>query len=233
MPRLNPSDESLAAPSVPQPLDRLKLHSLFPPNTLVIDYGYPSPNPLRLGGFKRPLVYDGGMHVKGLKISTEFDDFSSSSDDDDDSISDINNSHRSSQPILRSSLAHDSADSFSHPEYPSDEINRKAIALFDFVPENDNEVRLTEGQVIWVSYRHGQGWLVAEDPETGENGLVPEAYVDLLPMPLNLQDEDDVPKRFLPEIFNGFDARDSDDEWEDTDFDESVADAVGKVTIHE
>ncbi|CAH2350249.1 hypothetical protein CLIB1423_01S05842 [[Candida] railenensis] len=64
-------------------------------------------------------------------------------------------------------------------EYSSDEINRKAIALFDFVPENDNEVALREGQLIWISYRHGQGWLVAEDPETGENGLVPEGYVEI------------------------------------------------------
>ena len=64
-------------------------------------------------------------------------------------------------------------------EYSSDEVNRKAIALFDFVPENDNEVALREGQLIWISYRHGQGWLVAEDPETGENGLVPEGYVEI------------------------------------------------------
>ena len=25
-----------------------------------------------------------------------------------------------------------------------------------------------EGQIIWISYRHGQGWLVAEDPILGE-----------------------------------------------------------------
>lgn len=62
----------------------------------------------------------------------------------------------------------------------ADEIHGKAIALFEFVPENDNEVPLREGQVIWVSYRHGQGWLVAENPETGETGLVPEEYVQLL-----------------------------------------------------
>jgi hypothetical protein len=34
--------------------------------------------------------------------------------------------------------------------------------------------------VILVSYRHGQGWLVAQDPKTGESGLVPEEYVRLL-----------------------------------------------------
>ncbi|KAK9367860.1 hypothetical protein V1509DRAFT_625583 [Lipomyces kononenkoae] len=61
-----------------------------------------------------------------------------------------------------------------------DEIHGRAVALFDFVPENDNEVALKEGQEIWISYRHGQGWLVAQDPATGESGLVPEEYVEII-----------------------------------------------------
>ncbi|KAF2469052.1 uncharacterized protein BDR25DRAFT_50823 [Lindgomyces ingoldianus] len=63
---------------------------------------------------------------------------------------------------------------------PEEEMHGKAVALFDFVRENDNELPLVEGQVILVSYRHGQGWLVAQDPKTGESGLVPEEYVRLL-----------------------------------------------------
>jgi hypothetical protein len=63
---------------------------------------------------------------------------------------------------------------------PDEEMHGKAVALFDFQRENENELPLVEGQVIWVSYRHGQGWLVAEDPKTGESGLVPEEYVRLL-----------------------------------------------------
>ncbi|KAF1952916.1 hypothetical protein CC80DRAFT_518541 [Byssothecium circinans] len=63
---------------------------------------------------------------------------------------------------------------------PAEEMHGKAVALFDFERENDNELPLIEGQVILVSYRHGQGWLVAEDPKTGESGLVPEEYVRLL-----------------------------------------------------
>lgn len=59
-------------------------------------------------------------------------------------------------------------------------MHGKAVALFDFTREHENELPLTEGQVIYVSYRHGQGWLVAEDPKTGENGLVPEEFVRLL-----------------------------------------------------
>lgn len=63
---------------------------------------------------------------------------------------------------------------------PDEEMHGKAVALFDFAREHENELPLTEGQVIYVSYRHGQGWLVAEDPKTGENGLVPEEFVRLL-----------------------------------------------------
>lgn len=55
-----------------------------------------------------------------------------------------------------------------------------SLALYAFEPENPNELRLDEGQEIMVSYRHGQGWLVASDPATGEQGLVPEAYVRLI-----------------------------------------------------
>ena len=63
---------------------------------------------------------------------------------------------------------------------PDEEMHGKAVALFDFERENENELPLTEGQIIWVSYRHGQGWLVAEDPKTQDTGLVPEEYVRLL-----------------------------------------------------
>jgi hypothetical protein len=63
---------------------------------------------------------------------------------------------------------------------PDEEMHGRAVALFDFAQENENELPLVEGQVILVSYRHGQGWLVAQDPKTGDTGLVPEEYVRLL-----------------------------------------------------
>ena len=63
---------------------------------------------------------------------------------------------------------------------PDEEFHGKAVALFDFERENETELPLVEGQIIWVSYRYGQGWLVAEDPKTQERGLVPEEYVRLL-----------------------------------------------------
>jgi hypothetical protein len=63
---------------------------------------------------------------------------------------------------------------------PDEEMHGKAVALFDFERENENELPLVEGQIVWVSYRHSLGWLVAEDPKTQESGLVPEEYVRLL-----------------------------------------------------
>lgn len=63
---------------------------------------------------------------------------------------------------------------------PDEEMHGKAVALFDFESEHENELALKEGQIILVSYRHGQGWLVAEDPRTGESGLVPEEFVRLI-----------------------------------------------------
>ncbi|KXS98153.1 hypothetical protein AC578_9416 [Pseudocercospora eumusae] len=96
--------------------------------------------------------------------------------------------HTSQQPIdPDSDLPLDAEPSLHHSPQresmgPEDEelFAGKSLALYGFEPENENELRLMEGQIIMVSYRHGQGWLVAENPETGEQGLVPEQYVRLL-----------------------------------------------------
>lgn len=64
---------------------------------------------------------------------------------------------------------------------PSDYIvNHKAVAIYDFIPENDNELALKEGDVVYISYKHGQGWLVAENEERTKTGLVPEEYVSFI-----------------------------------------------------
>lgn len=56
----------------------------------------------------------------------------------------------------------------------------KALTLFDFHRENDNELPFVEGQVLWINYKHGEGWLVAQDPRSGESGLIPEEYVRMV-----------------------------------------------------
>ena len=63
---------------------------------------------------------------------------------------------------------------------PDEEMHGKAVALFDFESEHHNELALREGQIVLVSYRQAQGWLVAQDPRTGESGLVPEEFVRLV-----------------------------------------------------
>lgn len=57
---------------------------------------------------------------------------------------------------------------------------KQAVAVFSFFPENDNELRLEEGQIVIINYMYGQGWLVASDPLSGETGLIPEEYVEFL-----------------------------------------------------
>lgn len=60
-------------------------------------------------------------------------------------------------------------------------INQKAIALYDFIPENDNELKLSEGDLIYINYKHGQGWLVAQDINDKERiGLVPEEFISYI-----------------------------------------------------
>lgn len=159
---------------------------LFPETTVVRDYAYEDPNPLR----------DGQYQLLALE-------------DDDEYVS--------TQTFVNDGLEEDEEYEFEEGSDDGDnmEINQRAIALFDFVPENDNEVGLTEGQMISISYRHGQGWLVAEDPTTGENGLVPEEYVEIL--------EEEVARPFKPEIFG--------DEWVDTDSELEAQEPEGKEPI--
>ena len=95
-------------------------------------------------------------------------------------LSDSDVSSRSSSPSRARDESRYSRDYQFTIASPDEEMHGKAVALFDFERENENELPLVEGQIIWVSYRHGQGWLVAEDPKTRESGLVPEEYVRLL-----------------------------------------------------
>ena len=81
-----------------------------------------------------------------------------------------------STPANTDERRHDDLD----PEALDEAFAGPSLALYTFQPENANELALSEGQIIQVGYRHGQGWLVAMDLETGEQGLVPEEYVRLL-----------------------------------------------------
>lgn len=91
-------------------------------------------------------------------------------EDDDEQIPLDTEPHTLHHSPVRSSMGPEDEELFAGP----------SLALYAFEPENSNELRLVEGQEIMVSYRHGQGWLVASDPRSGEQGLVPEAYVRLI-----------------------------------------------------
>ncbi|KAL6945744.1 hypothetical protein ACO0OE_002721 [Hanseniaspora uvarum] len=60
-------------------------------------------------------------------------------------------------------------------------INKKGIAMYDFENINDNELPLAKGDIIYVNYKHGQGWLVVQKLDDEEQtGLVPEDYIKIL-----------------------------------------------------
>lgn len=137
--------------------------------TNVRDFAYPEFHPLHYG-------------VRPQSIQSQDQDEDEDRYYDDDNGPPWQEDADLASPVIKS---HEVGDRISR-EYEFsvssiDEIHGRAVALFDFTPENDNEAPLKEGQIIWISYRHGQGWLVAEDPITGEKGLVPEEYVEMIP----------------------------------------------------
>jgi hypothetical protein len=141
--------------------------------TQVRDFGYPTFHPLHYGvPFKEDDDSDNSYENENENEQPDgrpFDDGPPWEEDDD-----------LTSPVVRSRGVGDRiTKEYQFSVASADEIHGRAVALFDFSPENDNEVALREGQIIWVSYRHGQGWLVAEDPDTGETGLVPEEYVQI------------------------------------------------------
>jgi SH3 domain len=124
------------------------------PGDAVVNYPYPPQH--RDSNFAKPLQRNAPQHDRGDRLSEV--DFSEAEDED-------------------TRFSKDYSFTIASPD---EEMHGKALALFDFQSEHENELALKEGQVILVSYRHGQGWLVAEDPRTGESGLVPEEFVRLV-----------------------------------------------------
>lgn len=125
--------------------------------TIYRDYAYSCNDPRF---YKSPLEYD---FLKGTLNSCMRFSFA---DDDLDLDQDL---------LLKDDYFHstfenegfDDMESYNVLETSADEIYGKAVALFDFIPEHENEFALVRGQKMWISYRHEQGWLVAVDPETG------------------------------------------------------------------
>ncbi|KAK6205307.1 Nbp2 h [Scheffersomyces amazonensis] len=215
------------------------IESKYLANTKIKDYGYDIQHPLHAGDFAAytpkylPEGHDYEYDYYNVNDDNEevydYDNNEYGYDDDSDLILASNRRIQSGEPKEETLQGVEENEDERNP----DEINCQARALFNFEPENDNEIGLVEGQIIWISYRHGHGWLVAEDPSTGENGLVPEEYVQL--MISSNTEELDEPKRFLPELLNNLQEEDeegAEGEWVDTE-DEDEDDDVGRRTEDE
>ncbi|CAI4058328.1 hypothetical protein SKDZ_04G3750 [Saccharomyces kudriavzevii ZP591] len=106
-------------------------------------------------------------------------------------------------------------------------VNQRAVALYDFEPENDNELKLTEGDIVFISYKHGQGWLVAENESRSKTGLVPEEFVSYIQPEDGVEEQEDTARPFYlthlitqsvnPEKNDSNNDKNDDDEWEDID----------------
>ncbi|EGV60200.1 HOG (high osmolarity glycerol) pathway protein [Yamadazyma tenuis] len=177
--------------------------NLYPDSTQVKDFAYAESHPLHSAWQEPRSVFDEEEDDDMLDYDYGFYPRANTNDNEDD-----DNDYKNNDDNM--------------------EINQRAVVLFDFAPENENEVALTEGQIILISYRHGQGWLVAEDPDTGENGLVPEEYVQILE-----DSTKEIPRPFLPEILQEpiGEMAESESEWLDTD-DEDPEKGVDELVGH-
>ncbi|KAF5092686.1 hypothetical protein D0Z00_004460 [Geotrichum galactomycetum] len=144
--------------------------------TEVRDYAYPEFHPLHYGVPLEPEEFDNeDYEEEDDEVGTYPDSYMRDGGPPWKEDSDL-----ASPVVISHSVGDRISKEYEFSVASADEIHGRAVALFDFIPENENEAPLKEGQVIWVSYRHGQGWLVAEDPRTGETGLVPEEYVQMI-----------------------------------------------------
>ena len=144
-------------------------------STVVRDFAYSSDHPLFRGD------QDGGKDGE-RPDSTEYNAYYTRRPLEHPPSDEAEDGFQGAPPWLQS--ASPSGELVSEEDHASqhveDELQGRAVALFDFTPEHENEFALTEGQIIYVSSRHGLGWLVAVDLQGGDCGLVPEEYVRLL-----------------------------------------------------
>ena len=54
------------------------------------------------------------------------------------------------------------------------------MALYDFVPENDDELSFKEGEKLLILKELKAGWSEGLVLSTGQRGICPTAYVNIL-----------------------------------------------------
>lgn len=176
------------------------------------DFAYDESNPLHYG------YYDDGLEGTEEEEGTDMDEY------EGDDVEDHQGDSDRRQSVLLPN------------EYI---VNKRAVALYDFEPENDNELGFHEGDILFISYRHGQGWLVAENQARDKTGLVPEEFVSFIETEEEQDDgEGEVARPFyLTQLISksmqtaggDLDNNEEDDEWEDIDH--LDADMQNKLTI--
>ncbi|KAJ2551092.1 HOG (high osmolarity glycerol) pathway protein [Coemansia sp. RSA 1933] len=57
-------------------------------------------------------------------------------------------------------------------------VLRKARAMYDFEAENPTELEFAENDVLYITYKQCDGWLVGY--KGNQVGLIPENYVEML-----------------------------------------------------
>ncbi|KAJ2846848.1 HOG (high osmolarity glycerol) pathway protein, partial [Coemansia erecta] len=57
-------------------------------------------------------------------------------------------------------------------------VLRKARAMYDFEAENPTELEFSENDVLYITYKQCDGWLVGY--KGNQVGLIPENYVEML-----------------------------------------------------
>lgn len=149
------ADPATAVESI-QPLER---------SVSVLDFAYSSDDPLHYG------IYNSEEEYRQDASRDDLDD-NKAYDDDDDDGQDAN----ADQFVVEVSETNGEESDSDNGE---DEVVH-AVALYRFVPENENELPLESDQIIIIKYEYGDGWLVAFDPATDTTGLVPSSYVQIV-----------------------------------------------------
>lgn len=169
------------------------------------DYAYDESNPLHHGYFNQP-GDSNTTDVKFMNLSNYTFNWS------DKSTRIFNDSERRQSILL-----------------PNDQIiNQKAVAMYDFLPENDNELELKEGDMVFIGYKHGQGWLVAENSKRTKTGLVPEEYVSFINEDLN-----DQPRpHYLSQMITQNIIDQNEGEWEDIDDEDYNEEEVDQMNMN-
>lgn len=86
----------------------------------------------------------------------------------------------SSVPPRSSSSSRADSKPAPRPRMNSSRRSKQAVALYDFVPENDDELSFSEGEKLLIIKELKAGWSEGLVLSTGQRGICPTSYVKIL-----------------------------------------------------